>query len=115
MSSGPSVSTRGDSRRAKARDPPCAVRLQDHPLSCDPSRGAPMRAPILALLLAVLAPLGAAQEAFSDADFGFAIKLPAGLKAMDEQGRASLLGNPQAAKNTSRADAGTEPVQHHYF
>ena len=74
-----------------------------------------MRAPILALLLAVLAPLGAAQEAFTDADFGFAIKLPSGLKPMDEKGRAALLGNEQAAKNTPRADAGSEPVLHHFF
>src|SRR5262245_41182677 len=74
-----------------------------------------MRAPILALLLAALAPLGAAQEVFTDADFGFSMKLPAGLKAMDEKGRAALLGNEQAAKNTPRADAGTEPVQHHFF
>lgn len=74
-----------------------------------------MRAPILALLLAALAPLGAAQEAFTDADFGFAIKLPAGLKPMDEKGRAALLGSEQAAKNTPRAEAGAEPIQHHYF
>ena len=75
-----------------------------------------MRAPILAVLLAVLAPLGAAQEAFADADFGFAMKLPAGLRAVDEQTRAALLGgNEKAAKNTPRAEAGTEPVQHHYF
>jgi hypothetical protein len=73
-----------------------------------------MRAAMLALLLAASAPLAAAQEAFSDADFGFNIKLPAGLKPADEAARAALLGNADAAKNTPRAEAGGA-VQHHYF
>jgi hypothetical protein len=75
-----------------------------------------MRAPILAVLLAALAPLAAAQEAFTDPDFGFQIKLPAGLKPVDEAGRLALLGgDAKAARNTSRAEAGADPVQHHFF
>jgi hypothetical protein len=74
-----------------------------------------MRAAMLALLLAASAPLAAAQEAFSDADFGFSIKLPAGLKEADDAARVALLGSEAAATNTPRAEAGSAAVQHHYF
>ena len=68
----------------------------------------------LALLLAVL-PAAAQTADFNDADFGFTIKLPAGLTPVDEAGRALILGGAEQARNVPRAEAGGKTVAHHYY
>jgi len=73
-----------------------------------------MRAPLLALLLAAL-PAAAQTTDFSDADFGFSIKLPDGLTELDEAARATLPGGAEAARNVPRAEAGDKPVIHRYY
>jgi hypothetical protein len=71
-----------------------------------------MRAPLLALLLAVPA---VAQTAFEDDDFGFSIQMPPGLQVVDEAGRAKILGSAEKAKNIPRATAAGQPVTHNYY
>ena len=68
----------------------------------------------LALLLAVL-PAAAQTADFSDADFGFSIKLPPGLTPVDEAGRTLMLGSAAEARNVPRAEADGKPITHHFY
>lgn len=75
-----------------------------------------MRAALATLLLAALASAPAAQGTpFSDPDFGFSMLLPPGLQPADEAGRAKVLGDPELARNLSRAESGGQPLRHYHF
>ena len=76
-----------------------------------------MRAlPAASLWLLCLLPAAAAQEAFTDADFDFRVKLPVGMRAATDEERAVLLRlEPDKVRNVSRGEAAGAPVTHSYI
>ena len=72
-----------------------------------------MRAPLLALLLAAL-PAAAQTTEFSDADFGFSIQLPDGLRAVDEALLKQNATGTAWSGNVPRSDADGKPIVHRY-
>ena len=76
-----------------------------------------MRAlPAASLWLLCLLPAAAAQEAFTDADFDFRVKLPVGMRAATDEERAVLLRlEPDQLRNVPRGEAAGAPVTHSYI
>ncbi|HEX5010208.1 MAG TPA: hypothetical protein VFY71_07390 [Planctomycetota bacterium] len=72
-----------------------------------------MRTPLLALLLAAL-PAAAQTTEFSDADFGFSIKLPDGLRPVDEALLKQNAGGTGWSGNVPRSAADGKPIVHRY-
>lgn len=76
-----------------------------------------MRAlPAACLALLCLLPAASGQEAFSDADFDFRMKLPVGMRSATDQEREVLLKlPPDQARNLPRSDAAGAALTHSYI
>jgi hypothetical protein len=76
-----------------------------------------MRAlPAACLWLLCLLPRAVGQEAFSDPDFDFRVKLPVGMRTASDAERAVLLKvTPEEARNVPRSDAAGAKITHSYI
>jgi hypothetical protein len=86
------------------------------PLPEGPLGGSLVRVQLCSILIAALwAPTLAAQQVFTDPDFGITMQIPSGMRQATAEELARLLRvSPEEAANVPRAEADGQPVHHSY-
>jgi len=75
-----------------------------------------MRAfPLIALVLIALAPAVGAQDTINDAEFGFSMELPDGLRELTQAELAVALGIPPDQASNPARDSSAEGIVSHYY